>query len=143
MKKDFKEINIGIYIHQRVKDRGMDLSRICNFMKCCEEEINKMYSQKSIDTQLLLRWSKLLEYDFFRIYTQHLILYSPPTKAKDLERKNQNKVVPQFRKNIYTKEIIDFVLELLKTRQKTKNEIITEYGIPKTTLHKWISKYDI
>ena len=43
----------------------------------------------------------------------------------------------------YTKEIIDFVLEMLKSEQKTKEQIIKEYGIPKTTLYKWISKYNL
>ncbi len=33
-----------------------------------------MYKQKNLDTEMLLKWSKLLEYDFLRIYSQHLIL---------------------------------------------------------------------
>ncbi|WP_317207615.1 transposase [Chryseobacterium indicum] len=97
-----------------------------------------MLCKKSTDTQTLLHWSKLLEYDFFRLYTQHLILYSPPTKTRNPEYKD---TLPKFRKNIYTKEIIDFILEILETGYKTKGQIMAEYGIPKTTLHKWISKY--
>lgn len=138
MSADFKEINIGMFISQCVKDRGIGISIICNFFKCNEEDISEMYSQKSMDTKILLLWSKLLEYDFFRLYTQHLILYSPPAKAQYSEYKN---TVPQFRKNIYTKEIIDFILEILETGHKTKSQIIAEYGIPKATLHKWLSKY--
>lgn len=140
MQTDFKEINIGMYIHQCIKDREMNLSTICNFMKCSEDEINKIYHQKSMNTETLMQWSKLLKYDFFRLYTQHLILYSPPTKTRDPEYKDKN-TLPQFRKNIYTKEIIDFILEILETGYKTKGQIMAEYGIPKTTLHKWISKY--
>jgi transposase-like protein len=33
------------------------------------------------------------------------------------------------------------MVELVTTKQKTINEITLEYGIPKTTLHKWIVKY--
>lgn len=144
MQIDFKEINIGIYIRECVIERGIEISRICNFFKCSENEVNDMFNQKSTDTQTLLHWSKLLEYDFFRLYTQHLILYSPPTKAGDLERKNKIKsTLPQFRKNIYTKEIIEFIMEMLKTGQKTKDQIMAEYGIPKTTLYRWIYKYDL
>ncbi|WP_317047722.1 MULTISPECIES: hypothetical protein [unclassified Chryseobacterium] len=98
-----------------------------------------MYNSESLDSKTLLKWSKLLKYDFFRLYSQHLILYSPPT-ARDPEYKDKN-ILPQFRKNIYTKEIIDFILEILETGYKTKDQIMAEYGIPKTTLHKWISKY--
>ena len=36
-----------------------------------------MMNAKSIDTETLLKWSNLLDYDFFRVYTQHLILYAP------------------------------------------------------------------
>ena len=84
----------------------------------------------------------MLEYDFFRIYTQHLILYAP-TSAKAENTKKQKPVLPRFRKNIYTKEIIDFVLEQIETKQKTIKQVIEEYKIPKTTLYKWISKYKI
>ena len=100
-----------------------------------------MYQSKSLDAELLLRWSKLLEYDFFRIYTQHLIFYSPPASIK--KDKISNSALPKFRKNIYTKEVIDFILEQLKNNEKTKLQIIEEYRIPKTTLHKWIEKYKV
>jgi hypothetical protein len=48
--------------------------------------------------------------------------------------------LPQFRKNIYTRELIDFILEKMEKGEMTKAEII-RYKIPKTTLYKWISKY--
>jgi transposase-like protein len=51
-------------------------------------------------------------------------------------------VLPVFRKNIYTKEIIDFIMERLNNKEKTKFEIMKEYGIPKSTLYKWIHKYN-
>jgi len=99
-----------------------------------------MYEKPSIDTEILLRWSKLLKYDFFRIYVQHIILFSPSEKSSSEIQENQK--LPSYRKNVYTKEIIDFVLELLNKVQKTRAEIIEEYKIPKTTLYKWIAKYN-
>ena len=139
---NFKDIHIGSFINQRVTENGIEISRICNFLKCTKKEISKMYESKSLDTELLLRWSKLLEYDFFRIYTQHLILYSPPSSDVKSEKQTRNKTtLPQFRKNIYTKEIIDFILEQIEKKEMTKNQIMERYRIPKTTLYKWISKY--
>jgi hypothetical protein len=135
---NFKEIHIGKMIEKRITECGMDISRICSFMKCSTEEINKMYEAESLDAEVLLRWSKLLEYDFFRIYTQHLILYAPPSSEKSSHKKT---ALPQFRKNIYTREIIDFVLELIESEKKTKLQVIEDYRIPKTTLYKWIVKY--
>jgi hypothetical protein len=136
---NFKEIHIGTLINQAITESGIETSRICNFLNCTEEEVQQMFQAKGLDTEVLLRWSKLLEYDFFRVYTQHLILYAPPSS----ENKNTTVKIslPQFRKNIYTKEIIEFILEQINTGEMTKIQVIERYGIPKTTLYKWISKY--
>ncbi|MGV0846267.1 transposase [Empedobacter falsenii] len=137
---NFKKIHIGQMLKMAVTESGIEMSRICNFFKCKEKEVTEMYQAKSLDTEILLKWSKLLEYDFFRIYTQHLILYAPPVKQEENEN-NKKSSLPQFRKNIYTKEIIDFILEQISNGKMTKNEVIERYRIPKTTLYKWISKY--
>lgn len=137
---NFKEIHIGQLLEQRVGETKSELSRICNFMHCSEEEIQKMYLQKSLDTEVLLKWSKILDYDFFRLYSQHMILYAPPM-AKENTVKKKKSSLPNFRKILYTKEIINFILEMVESGKKTKNQVIEEYKIPKTTLYKWISKY--
>jgi len=95
-----------------------------------------MYQQKNLDTETLMRWSKLLEYDFFRIYSQHLILYAPPAAQHKAGKTN----LPMFRKNIYTKEIIHFILEQINTGEMAKIDVIKKYGIPKTTLYRWLIK---
>ncbi|KFF15756.1 hypothetical protein [Chryseobacterium sp. JM1] len=133
----FKNIHIGGFIEKRVSEDRIEMSRICNFLKCNEDEVKKMYRSESLNSLVLLKWSKLLEYDFFRIYSHHLILYAPATRAK----RNIRTSLPQFRKNVYTVEIIDFMLELMRTGKKTAVEIQNDYHIPKTTLYKWIGKY--
>ncbi|WP_353050493.1 hypothetical protein [Chryseobacterium sp. ISL-6] len=106
-------------------------------------EITEMYEAKSINTELLLGWSKLLRHDFFRIYSHHLILFAPAqdTDPKKAVQKKRNASSPEFRKNIYTVEIIDFILETVSKGHKSRQQVINEYGIPKTTLYKWIVKY--
>ena len=126
-------------VKKGVTESGIEISRICNFMKCTEEEINQMYLEENLPTDVLLKLSKLLEYDFFRLYSQHLIFYAPPSAEKGL--KNEKTQLPQFRKNIYTKEVINFILEQISIGEMTKYEVIEKYKIPKTTLYKWISKY--
>lgn len=138
-KEKFKHIHIGKYLKAKVNELQISQDRINNFLKVTDDEIQAMYRSESIDTYLLLRWSKLLGYDFFRLYSQHLIMYSPPAKKHSAEPP-MNTSLPAFRKNIYNKEIIDFVLELINTGQKTKKQIIDEYRIPKTTLYKWVAK---
>ncbi|MPS74506.1 MAG: transposase [Chryseobacterium sp.] len=143
MNSHFKNIHIGSLVKQRVVELDMDAQRICNFFKCSNAEIEQMFLHEELATGILLKWSKLLEYDFFRLYTQHLILYAPQgnTNYNDVSSQKRSKL-PQFRKNIYTKEVIDFILEMIENGEKTKNQVLEEYKIPKTTLYKWISKYN-
>ncbi len=137
---NYKSIHIGALIKQTVIERGIEISRICNFLKLTKEEVEDMYNKESIDSELLLKWSKLLEYDFFRLYSQHLILYAP-VKTNNFSLKSQKSTLPRFRKNVYTKEMIDYILSKIETGDMKIIEVIERYHIPKTTLYKWISKY--
>ncbi len=138
----FKDIHIGSYIEKKIKEEKVEMDRLQNFFNCSEREIQEMLTQPELKTDILLKWCKILEYDFFRIYSQHLILYSPPKKAGSYQKGDRKPSdLPRFRKNIYTREVIDFILELITTRHKTKQEIVEEYRIPKTTLYKWLDKY--
>lgn len=139
--QNLKDIHIGSLIKTRVVECDIGISRICNFFNCDELLINEMYRGHSLNCDYLLKWSKLLEYDFFRLYSQHLILYSPSASLQSNEFKEKKNSLPQFRKNIYTKEIVDFIIEIIETKKKTKTQVIKEYKIPKTTLYKWIAKY--
>lgn len=141
---DIKDIHIGFIIYQRVIENDIETSRICNFLKCSEEDIRQMYESKSLEIQIVLRWSKLLEYDFFRIYSQHLILYAPQGNINNNNKSNNKKSqLPKFKKNVYTKELIDFILGRISRGEMTRLQVINEYKIPKTTLYKWIEKYKI
>ncbi|MET3539086.1 helix-turn-helix domain-containing protein [Chryseobacterium limigenitum] len=139
---NFKDIHIGSLISQHAEKYSIEISRICKFFKCSEREIEAMYESENLGTDILLKWSKLLEYDFFRIYSQHLVLYSPP-KSQNLNQRRDagNPKSVEFRKSVYTKEIIDFILDLVASGEKSKAQIIEEYKIPKTTLYKWIKKH--
>lgn len=137
---NYNSIHIGALIKQTVIERGIEISRICNFMKLTKEDVEDMYYKESIDSELLLKWSKLLEYDFFRVFSQHLILYAP-VRTNNFSLKIQKSTLPRFHKNVYTKEVIDYILNKIDTGEMKKSEIIERYNIPKTTLYKWISKY--
>ncbi len=141
---NFKQIHVGHSINQLVLEKEIEISRICKFFKTTEDRILEMYNQSSLDSDLILKWCKLLDYDLFRIYSQHLILYSPPASRAYNSTNAQKKsaTTPQFRKNVYTKEVIDFILEQVKTGDMSKQQIMERYKIPKTTLYKWIRKYE-
>lgn len=137
---NFKEIHIGELIKKIVKEDQLDPYKICSYLEISETELTRMYHSKSLDSELLLKWSKLIKYDLFRIYSQHLLFYAPTNNSQSTSRRLDSKI-PLFRKSIYTKEIIDFVLELIENKTKTQIEVTELYGIPKTTLHNWIKKY--
>lgn len=140
---DLKDIHIGKLLELRWKELNIPMKRTCNFFKLDQEKIVEMFQQKSLSCEHLLKWCKLLEYDFFRLYSQHIIFYSPPALVNynDMINYKSSPSLPTFRKNLYTQEIIAFIMEQLETGEKTKKQVITEYRIPKTTLYKWISKY--
>lgn len=135
---DFKNIHIGDLIKNRMESLQLKVSDLSADLGCTDKDVNSLLQAETVDSDLLLQFCKILEYDFFRIYTQHLILYAPSTPPNKVVNKTQLNI----RKNIYTPEIIEFILELVRTEKKTKEEIITEYRIPKSTLHRWIKKYE-
>ncbi|MGE8431538.1 transposase [Chryseobacterium joostei] len=135
---NYKKIHIGSLISQKVTEASIDIGHISSSLGYSIEDIRGMYESESLDVAALLNWSKLLHYDFFRLYSQHLILYAPQQKA-DLQNLNQKE--PVLRRNVYTVEIIEFILEKITSGQMTKLEVMNRYNIPKTTLFKWFYKY--
>ncbi len=139
---DIKKIHIGKLIEKRWNELQISKERTCNFFKCSQDDIQRMFDSENLDTFMLLKWSKILEYDFFRLYSHHLILYAPPSSLRlNTQVENNETSLPRFRKNVYTKQIIYHLLHLIKSKEKTITEIIKEYNIPKTTIYRWQKKY--
>lgn len=139
---NLKKINIGQMIQTRWKELEISLERTCNFLNCSVDDVEQTFQKAEIATDVLLKWSKLLEYDFFRLYSHHLILYAPAKPLKNNKEKITTKL-PEFRKSVYTKEVIDYIIKQIANKEKTPAEVIHEYRIPKTTLYKWIHKYNL
>ena len=99
------------------------------------ELIKNRVSEVNIESSRLL--------NFFRLYSQHLILYAPTGKSsEDKKQDKKTSTLPQFRKNLYNKEIIDYILNKINTNSMTITQVIDRYKIPKTTLYKWLKKYN-
>jgi len=135
---NIKNIHIGSLIRSKVEEHQISIERISRFLELAEEDVEKLYHAKSIDTDILLKWCKLLKFDFFRFYTGHLILYSPQSRIDNAFRQKENTLV--FRKSIYTQEVKDFILDKIKAGTMTANDVVERYKIPKTTLYKWMKK---
>jgi len=129
-------------IQTRWKELGISLERTCNFFDYSVDEVEQTFNKTQIETDLLLKWCKLLEYDFFRLYSHHLILYAPSAPSKYNKNKGTTSL-PEFRKSVYTKEVIDYIMNQITNNEKTPGQVIDEYRIPKTTLYRWMHKYNL
>lgn len=142
MQFNYKEIYIGKLIKDRVTELEMASERIVDFLQIDKLELELLYSAKSLDSVMLLKCCKLLEYDFFRIYSHHLTLYTSVgnNNPKSVNGKLKSSL-PSFKKSLYTPEIIEFIIEIIGSGEKSAAEVIKEYRIPKTTLHRWLKKH--
>lgn len=135
---NIKNIHIGGLIKSKMEEKLISIERASAFLDKTEDDIEKMYGAKSIDTDILLKFCKLLKFDFFRFYTGHLILYAPESRIDNKAAHKESEIV--FRKSIYTQEVKDFILEKIETGAMTPNEVVEKYKVPKTTLYKWMKK---
>lgn len=137
----YKNIHIGHQLKTVAKLKDLSMSRACQFLKCNVQDIEQMYSQESIDSDKLLRWCKLLDYNFFMLYHSHLQLYSPSASLAKISSSQKEKTERlSYKKNLYSPEIIDYILGKLKRKELSAKEIIERYHIPKTTLYRWKKK---
>lgn len=61
-------IHIGSEIRLRVEQNGMTVVHLARLLCCSRTNIYKIYERPSIDTALLQRLSRILDYDFFKLY---------------------------------------------------------------------------
>lgn len=139
--QQYKDIHIGSKIQAVVTAQEIDMQRIEKFFKTDEEHILQMYQSKSLDAELLLKWCKLLDYNFFLYYHSHLQLYSPSASTAKTKSETTEKAQAVFRKNIYTQQVQDFLLELVVSGKMTPKEVIRKYNLPKVTLYTWMRKH--
>jgi Helix-turn-helix domain len=135
---NLKNIHIGQIIHAKVEDQSMTQKRILNYFDCDEQDLHNMYNSKSLDTDLLLKWCKLLKVDLFRMFVAHLAMYHAVTINKS--KVKQERGVGEFRKNVYSVEVRNFVLQQVKNGNMSITDIISKYNIPRTTIYTWIRK---
>ena len=63
-------MHIGQHIRQQMYIKSKTTSWLAHELAYSRTNVYKIYDKKSIDTDLLLRISKLLQYDFFEVYSQ-------------------------------------------------------------------------
>lgn len=63
-----KDVHIGKHIHTVFISKGLTVTEFAKRINKSRENIYHVFNRKSIDTDLLLKISEILEYDFFTLY---------------------------------------------------------------------------
>ena len=141
----YKKIDIKELIINRIEEIGLTNEKLFDKIDTDKTDFDALFTEGSLSVELLLKISKLLEYDFFRVYSMHLLLYAPPNMSFNQnlkqKKKKSNSKLPKFKKNTYTPEMILFIVGKLKKGELTIDEAIKKYSLPKTTLYRWKNKY--
>lgn len=136
-----RNIHIGSIIKEVIQEKKVNIEELKLKIGYSTFAINNLFDSKSIDSMELLKWSKALRYDFFRLYSSHLMFHhgisnSPSKKLDTIEIEGV-----QIQKNAYTKELVQFLVNKVRNYEMNSSQVINQYGIPKTTFYKWLQKY--
>ncbi len=67
-----EDIDIGKLIREKLDENGQSASWLAKKVNCDRSTLNKLLKRNHIDTDLLLRISKTLNFDFFSYYSDSL-----------------------------------------------------------------------
>lgn len=67
---DIKEIHIGNLIKRKMKEQGRTNVWLAQQIPCSPNHIYKIYNSPSINTNLLIRISQIIGYNFFEDFIQ-------------------------------------------------------------------------
>lgn len=65
-------IHIGQCIREKVDEQGKTTVWLARELGCHRTNLYKIYDKRTIDTGILLRISRILDYDFFQLYSKEL-----------------------------------------------------------------------
>ena len=66
-----KDIHIGSMIEQKVKEKGIKISVFAKAIYCNRSNVYSIFRRKSIDTEQLVLISKVLNFDFIKLYFEN------------------------------------------------------------------------
>ena len=65
-------MHIGSLIRQQVSEKGLTVTWLAEQLPCSRTNVYKIFRKRSIDTDVLLRISRILDYDFFSLFSDSL-----------------------------------------------------------------------
>lgn len=68
--REIKKIHIGKLIRMKMKEQGRTNVWLAQQLPCSPNHIYKIYNSPSINTEMLIRISKILDYNFFEDFIE-------------------------------------------------------------------------
>lgn len=65
-------MHIGSLIKQKVREQKKTSVWLAQSLSCSRTNVYKLYDKKSVDTDVLIRISKILDFDFFSLYSTEM-----------------------------------------------------------------------
>ena len=139
------KIHIGELIKKKLEESGMDKTVFANRIKKSYPTTLNIFKKKSIKTEDLLKISKVLKYDFFRVYSAEIQLTCPKATnnvriGASAKEAGTDSTLPRFKKNLYSAEFIENLVKDINDGKMTRYEAMKKYELPKTTLYRWCRK---
>jgi plasmid maintenance system antidote protein VapI len=78
-----RQIIIGSLIKEKFKDSGLSISEFASLIACESRNIQKIFNKEHLSVDLLLKISEALKFDFFKIYSEYLLLEEKQSCSSD------------------------------------------------------------
>jgi len=65
-----EDIHIGSIIKKKVKEKGLTVSGFARAIHCSRANVHSIFERKSLDTELLIRISNVLSFNFLLLYNE-------------------------------------------------------------------------
>lgn len=74
-------IHIGKLIRQKMEERHLTVVWLASHLSCTRTNVYKMFERYSVDTEVLMKLSIVLDFDFFSLYSDELVEYKKTRKG--------------------------------------------------------------
>ena len=92
-----EKLHIGQIIRQKVDEKGIKISQLSHRLNYTRRNIYDIFDRESVDSKLLAKISKILDYDFVTEYNTNTecvaVISTNLLKIKELELDNDIKVL--------------------------------------------------
>jgi hypothetical protein len=93
-------VHIGEKIRQRAKELRVGPTELGKKIHTSKQNITGIYKRRTIDAELLAKFSKVLQYDFFRYYQPEGSLHAAEEAGVYLKKNRQAEEIRKLKKEL-------------------------------------------